>query len=653
MTFEIINSYYSKITQILEDLKQTSNKHYIDRNKGKLFEYIAAIYHKVKLYDDIPVNIKKTLNLPISDYAFNSAGVDLIDTNNKIFYQCKNYPRTKLTPNHLGTFFATCIKHRKNCYTGNISITEQTQTINLNDLDDIKLTVIPDNDCNKIINDAYSFVPEDTGDNIVLRDYQIDVLNLIDKFDNYSFQLPCGTGKSIIIAEYINRHPELKIVVFTPSIYLANEMCKLIKHPVNRIFSDKTTDEKYNHSVVVYNSWKNLQNDYDILFVDEAHHYENNAHRMKSFKVPRKYLFSATLKKPDYIYTFDEAIANKYIVDFNLNIHYVKEVNHQAAADLLNKYLEYQHVIVYCNTKTECIKLTKVLTANNITAKCIHSGMNQRDISANISEFKEGNIRILVNCYIIDEGVDIKNCECAFFYENRNSKVQLIQCIGRTQRLYLCKSHGNFICMCNNDTKDLACQYLNVLSDETFYTNSYNRLKFHNDISTFDEYNDEYTDELIDDELEEYNELEEFERFIIENVYSNEYVLNLCREYYNEFKKLPKSKEIYKEWKIGGFIDRLKRGKNKHIKEQVEKIFNQKIEVTRTITKSIIKIPDEEKIKLCNEFYNEYKKLPKSKEIYKGWNIGEFIRGLKKGCHKHLKLQVENIFHQKIELYKK
>lgn len=643
MTFENINSYYSKIVQILEDLKQTSNQHYIDRNKGKLFEYIAAIYHKVKLYNDIPVNIKKTLNLPISDYAFNSAGVDLIDTNKKIFYQCKNYPRTKLTPKHLGTFFATCIKHRKNGYTGNITITEQTQTINLSDLDDIKLNVIPDNDCNKIISDAYSFVPEDTGDNVILRDYQIDVLNLIDKFDNYSFQLPCGTGKSIIIAEYINRHPELKIVVFTPSIYLANEMCKLIKHPVNRIFSDKTTDEKYNHSVVVYNSWKNLQNNYDVLFVDEAHHYENNAHRMKSFKVPRKYLFSATLKKPDYIYTFDEAIANNYIVDFNLNIHYVKEVNHQAAAELLNKYLEYQHVIVYCNTKTECIKLTQVLTANNITTKCIHSGMSTQEISANISEFKEGNLRVLVNCYIIDEGVDIKNCECAFFYENRNSKVQLIQCIGRTQRIFPCKSHGNFICMCNNDTKDLACQYLKILSDETFYTNSYNRLKFHNDIATFDEYNDE----LTDDELEEYNELEELEeleRFIIENVYSNEYILNLCKEFYNEYKRLPKGREKYKDYGIAEFIDRLKQGKNKHIKEQIENIFHQKIEPIRTV----VKISAEEKIELCKQFYNEYKRLPKYNDKVKNWPIGVFICSLKQGNSKSLKSQIEEIFECKL-----
>ncbi len=78
-----------------------------------------------------------------------------------------------------------------------------------------------------------------------LRPYQQEVFDLINSNNQYYFQLPCGTGKNIIISEYINRYPEYRYAVFSPSIYLANEMCRLINRPVNRIFSDKGTEEEY------------------------------------------------------------------------------------------------------------------------------------------------------------------------------------------------------------------------------------------------------------------------------------------------------------------------------------------------------------------------------------------------------------------------
>ena len=124
--------------------------------------------------------------------------------------------------------------------------------------------------------------------------------------------------------------------------------------------------------------------------------------------------------------------------------------------------------------------------------------------------------------------------------------------------------------------------------------------------------------------------------------------IELCKEFYNEYKRLPKINEIYKDFKIGKFIDNLKRGKNSHLKEEVENIFNNKIYV-----KTILLKDDNEKLELCKSFYNEYKRLPKQNESYKDFNIGNFINYLKYGYNSHLKEEVENIFNTKIEVAKK
>ena len=48
--------------------------------------------------------------------------------------------------------------------------------------------------------------------------------------------------------------------------------------------------------------------------------------------------------------------------------------------------------------------------------------------------------------------------------------------------------------------------------------------------------------------------------------------LELCKEFYTNFKRLPKSNETFKDFKIGSFIDNLKHC-NSHLKEEVENIF--------------------------------------------------------------------------------
>ena len=124
--------------------------------------------------------------------------------------------------------------------------------------------------------------------------------------------------------------------------------------------------------------------------------------------------------------------------------------------------------------------------------------------------------------------------------------------------------------------------------------------------------------------------------------YNTPTLIAKCKEFYNEFGRLPHQKEIYKGWKIGIFIHGLKYRKDQSYKRIFEDIFNEKIEIHHKIT-------DHEVLLYCKEFYNIYHRLPVRSDVYKGWNIGTYVHGLKNGSNGHMKKAIEDIFEQEID----
>ena len=588
------NAYYCKIVDFVNTLnnKQCTNVYYI---KGKLFEYISAIYFKSRLYDNISTDYKEQLNLSNYDCDSNSAGVDIIDTLNNKIIQCKYYKQKTLYRSNITNFVITLL-NLYNKFTGILAVNEDiklAKNLNNDTINNCSIEKIPDNIYNQIINDAFDYVKHDHientplhTDNFILRDYQKEIIQIIDSNDKYKFKLPCGTGKSFIIAHYINTHPNLKCIILTPSINLANDMCNLINFPVNQEFcTGSCKNNKYNSTIAVYNTAfnkyianNNFLTDYDICFIDEAHHYDNNAYSLKSIQTKRMYLFSATTINdcyfPFYEYTYKDAIKNNYILDFNMNVHYVKNINYNTAVHILKKYIQYQHVIIYCNRIEDCKELTDLLIKNNISAQCITS--DNKDSYQIIQDFRNNKFRCIVNCNMINEGIDIKNCETAFFFDNRFSYNQIIQCVGRTQRCYKNKLNGNFVIMANDENKDnLVNRYLNVLAEtNTNYIDSTKyKLNFYNDYHI-----DKIEENSLEEESNEEEEFFEFERYVYESVYSKDHRIEICKEFYNENKRLPKTIEKYKDFNIGYFIANLKQGYNSNLKEEIENIFHAKIE---------------------------------------------------------------------------
>ena len=646
-----LNAYYYKI-QKLHNFLQTCDEQYKPYNNGVLFEYICAIIVNARRFDDISTLVKEYYDMPFSDSDHYSAGVDLMDNVNNVLYQCKKYDNTPLLRRHLATFFHTLLRLKE--FKGVVLVSEHTDYKYVREIKDVfSIKVITDEMYNNILERALSHICT-IPVNIVtlsseLYDYQAAIIKLMEQNDKYSFQLPCGSGKSHLIMKYAITHNE-RIAILVPNISIAIMYCERMNIPVNKFFTGQECVEENNVSIVVYNSSTKLQRDYDTIIVDEAHHYLTDAHNIQLCKSKKLYLFSATLDKDEcrkltdnnyYILSQIDCINSHRILDFNIYIHCIGDDRQSALLKILKKYCEYQHVIVYCRRVEEAATISKMLNEHDIPTTYVSSSdLGQSDNQANIKAFSNGDYRVIVNCNIINEGIDIKGCETCIFYSRVESHVKIIQCIGRTQRINENKLHGNVVLLSNNPEEDLPIFLKNVNKQYTVNNKHYYSKYKVNVINDIDCTDDSVN---IDDTIYGY------ERYIYENVYKTAYQLELCKEFYSEYQRLPTQKEVYKDFNIGNFISGLKQGHNQHLKQQVEEIFNQEINAV----KKTVNLSNEDKLNFCKEFYDEFNRLPKAKEVYKDFNIGGFITNLKCGKNLQLKPQVEEIFNQEIKAVNK
>ena len=118
-----------------------------------------------------------------------------------------------------------------------------------------------------------------------------------------------------------------------------------------------------------------------------------------------------------------------------------------------------------------------------------------------------------------------------------------------------------------------------------------------------------------------------------------EYKIKLIEEFYKENERLPKKYEIYKEYKIGLFLYNIKRQNIKVDEEQLNRLFK----IGFKMEKVDYEKGKEEKIKLLEEFYKEYRRLPKQNEKYKGIALGRFVDGIKNGTTSITEKQLERL----------
>ena len=261
--------------------------------------------------------------------------------------------------------------------------------------------------------------------------------------------------------EFIKNHMNNKHLILVPTILLAEQFIKMFNDlynitTINGCYTNTNKDfnNKNNIYICVYNSFdeyiKPIINEFNYIFIDEAHHivnkkYNLNENNNKIYEILNKsnnikYYFSATLIKNnillDYNYNMNNAINDNIICDFDINVHILKECNDISILNQLKLFTQYKRILIYCNSIQKIKSLCKLYNKNNLKSDYIDSSISIIERINKINKLKNNEIRILFSVNTLSEGIDIKCCDTCLFLDDRNSIINIIQCIGRILRKF-------------------------------------------------------------------------------------------------------------------------------------------------------------------------------------------------------------------------
>jgi len=762
---KLIDTYSNTYCELFElaescDYFKSQNSDFTNNNKGLLLELYIALITNSYLYNDVNDEIKHKYSLPTRDM-----GIDILTINDKneikSVAQCKNY-NGQLSHHALGTFYhqlailaaneqidinfgSRLSKMKKSdllklineqSIKKYLAIGEFTKFDISKDILDVKVIKYEDykllydkiknNEFNKEINkdeeneieikekENKSENEEEIIDkelNISLRDYQLECIENLNSFMNedkniFRVSLPCGTGKTVILYEFIKEHPELNFIIVVPRISIAENMKnKYFKDTANYIWTKTNKYSKNkNINIYVYNSFiTKLNNDKipidnnTVLLIDEAHHIYNPKyyayeHINDKIKIQKKLenifnkiiLFSATIENADYRYELRKAIKNRYITDFRFDINFVpfdeeneekkenednenkKEENENKIIKLTKKeyyicknIVFYKHRLIFCNTIENANKCKNMLELYNEENKEFIDNVEispftniyviSKDTSENkrnkiIEEFENdisGNT-IIISVNVLNEGVDIPCAESCIFIDDRNSPVNIVQCIGRIMRNYIGKLYGKVVLFanCENSAENKYCKYIESINKAYSIDLPYlkKRIRFFYDFDYNDEIKHISKIKECKDKL-----FERIERFY----FTFEEKIKLCQMFWDKYQRKPKPNDFIKfddesDERIYYIYNDIM-----HAKHHKTELYNEMIKIFGEL--EYRKIFTGDKIAACKAFYEQFKRVPKSSDNkfeFDGqiFNIYEFYRKTRNSDNIKLKEQIEKIF---------
>lgn len=305
---------------------------------------------------------------------------------------------------------------------------------------------------------------------IKLRDYQKEVLNIIDSLQagSYLIQMATGLGKT---ATFTNIRRKGRVLVLAHREELVNQPVKYYDCPVGI----EMAEHKSNGEEVIIASVMTLihrldnfkPDEFDMIIIDEAHHAAAASYKkiINYFK-PRLLLgFTATPNRGDNVRLDDVfqkiiyqkdlrwAIQNKYLTDIHclrVNIGYdiskvsrhmgdfaVGELEKALNTDTLNgaiaeAYKKYAKgaTLIFATSVKHAQDIAKMIPgAVAVTADT----KNRQEL---INKFTNREIPCLVNCMIFTEGTDMPLVETVMIARPTQSSSLYTQMVGRGLRLY-------------------------------------------------------------------------------------------------------------------------------------------------------------------------------------------------------------------------
>ncbi len=305
---------------------------------------------------------------------------------------------------------------------------------------------------------------------IELRDYQKEVLNIIDNLEpgSYLIQMATGLGKT---ATFTSIKRKGRVLVLAHREELVTQPIKYYDCPVGI----EMANHRSNNEPVIIASVQSLLHrldkfkpeEFDIIITDEAHHAAAKSYKtIYNYFKPRLHLgFTATPNRGDNVRLDDVfekiiyekdikwAIKNKYLTDIfcvRVNIGYdiskvarrmgdfaVGELDEVMNTDALNGAIAEAYY-KYAKGQT-LIFATSVEHANNIAERidgAVAVTADTKNRSEIIQKFTNREIPCLVNCMIFTEGTDMPLVETVMIARPTSNSSLYTQMVGRGLRLH-------------------------------------------------------------------------------------------------------------------------------------------------------------------------------------------------------------------------
>lgn len=144
---------------------------------------------------------------------------------------------------------------------------------------------------------------------------------------------------------------------------------------------------------------------------------------------------------------------------------------------VINSIKKYnlKHVLVFSSRNSNAHNLNKKINKlleeekndpilkDCIPSKYLNGKMNMRKRKKEIKDFENAKISIICSSRIFQEGIDIKICDSVVFADNKNSTIDIVQCVGRCLRITnkMPDKKGHIIIPMIIDKKDITSNKIN------------------------------------------------------------------------------------------------------------------------------------------------------------------------------------------------
>ncbi|CAE8627874.1 unnamed protein product, partial [Polarella glacialis] len=452
-------------------------------------ELISALDLGTVPWSEVPVSLKQALELPVGDH-----GIDSLALNLSIAVQAKDYTNGHSVPLERLTTFYFLAKSMSELYSPQLIVATNAST-KLPQLWKQKAGAehrrysAEEMEAWRLL--ARDWAAQQPGTEVASAPtstsprwpHQEACLRACRKFlasgpqqRDFFVQIATGGGKSLIMIDLLAQLDEGgRACVIVPKLDLMEQVAHLLESMalpgISRVGTGCNSYMDARIFVCVRNSaWRLTHLDFDLLVLDEAHHYEpsyleleeaqnvwdeieDEDHRTASAARPRpqastvlnlsarkRLFFSATLRwsRPDFDFDLRTAVRAGVISDYTILVPFMTAGDPKPSlVQLIQDLPTARRILAFCNTVQEAKQFAKLLNAEGVQAGHYNGCTASLQRTRILEDFKKGpsrgGLRVLATVDVLSEGVDLPMADTCLFVEPRKG-LRLRQCVGRVLR---------------------------------------------------------------------------------------------------------------------------------------------------------------------------------------------------------------------------